>query len=109
MVFITSQCIGVMYFSTITLCYVFSSHAFVLLAHFLNNNYTTFQCMTCVFVNKKTDQFNSTLINSIQFHKKISKHMASDQFNCDQFNSNFQFDTKYEGHIPIKTSLIDVE
>ena len=35
--------------------------------------------------------------------------MASDQFNRDQFNSNFQFDTKYEGHIPIKTSLIDLE
>ena len=35
--------------------------------------------------------------------------MASDQFNSDQFNLNFQFDTKYEGHIPIKTSLIDLE
>ena len=85
-----------MYFSTITVCYVFFSHAFVLLTYFLNNNYTTFQCMTFVFVNKTTDQFNS--------RKKNSKHMAS-----DQFNSNFQFDTKYEGHIPIKTSLIDLE
>ena len=35
--------------------------------------------------------------------------MASDQFNRDKFNTNFQFDKKYEGHIPIKTSLIDLE
>ena len=88
-------------FPLLTVCYVFFSNAFVLLTYFLNNNYTTFQCMPFVFVNKTTDQFNSK--------KNNSKHIASDQFNRDQFNSNFQFDTKYEGHIPIKTSLIDLE